>query len=159
MPTTYSNFTEKIFHYIMCLLHIFLSNIMRACSWCLRCTLMHRLLNRLMKIILKGNHCILWIQSMTVKVHILWEGHKILRNFHRIFDWHYIGSDINQRELLIHTNMPRIWSNVTHRQRVCIKVSFINFNKENLGENFVKKIGFLPEKSGWIIQLLVHIQR
>ena len=25
------------------------------------------------------------------KVHIFWEGHKILRNLHRRFDWHYIG--------------------------------------------------------------------
>ena len=24
------------------------------------------------------------------KVHIFWEGHKILRNLHRRFDWHYI---------------------------------------------------------------------
>ena len=25
------------------------------------------------------------------KVHIFWEGHKILQNLHRKFDWHYIG--------------------------------------------------------------------
>ena len=25
------------------------------------------------------------------KVHIFWEGHKILQNLHRRFDWHYIG--------------------------------------------------------------------
>ena len=25
------------------------------------------------------------------KVHIFWESHKILRNLHRRFDWHYIG--------------------------------------------------------------------
>ena len=25
------------------------------------------------------------------KVHIFWEGHKILRNLHLAFDWHYIG--------------------------------------------------------------------
>ena len=25
------------------------------------------------------------------KVHIFWEGHKILWNLHRRFDWHYIG--------------------------------------------------------------------
>ena len=25
------------------------------------------------------------------KVHIFWEGHKILRNLHLTFDWHYIG--------------------------------------------------------------------
>ena len=26
-----------------------------------------------------------------IKVHILWEGHEILRNLHLTFDWHYIG--------------------------------------------------------------------
>ena len=25
------------------------------------------------------------------KVHIFWEGHKILRNLHQLFDWQYIG--------------------------------------------------------------------
>ena len=29
--------------------------------------------------------------SWDFKVHIFWEGHKILRNLHRRFDWHYIG--------------------------------------------------------------------
>ena len=28
---------------------------------------------------------------MIIKVHIFWEGHKILRNIHLTFDWHYIG--------------------------------------------------------------------
>ena len=28
------------------------------------------------------------------KVHIFWEGHKILRNLHQLFDWHYIGQII-----------------------------------------------------------------
>ena len=28
---------------------------------------------------------------VTIKVHIFWEGHKILRNLHIIFDWHYTG--------------------------------------------------------------------
>ena len=27
------------------------------------------------------------------KVHIFWEGHKILRNLHLILDWHYIGQN------------------------------------------------------------------
>ena len=38
-----------------------------------------------------------WIQinHTTVKVHIFWEGHKILRNLHQLFDWQYIGQ-INQ---------------------------------------------------------------
>ena len=34
-----------------------------------------------------------------VKVHIFWEGHKILQNLHYRFDWHYIGqiySEISQ---------------------------------------------------------------
>ena len=26
-----------------------------------------------------------------IKVHIFWEGHKILQNLHLTFDWHYIG--------------------------------------------------------------------
>ena len=28
---------------------------------------------------------------ISIKVHIFWEGHKILRNLHLTFDWHYIG--------------------------------------------------------------------
>ena len=28
------------------------------------------------------------------KVHIFWEGHKILRNLHQLFDWQYIGQII-----------------------------------------------------------------
>ena len=29
--------------------------------------------------------------NLDFKVHIFWEGHKILRNLHLTFDWHYIG--------------------------------------------------------------------
>ena len=29
-----------------------------------------------------------------VKVHIFWEGHKILRNLHQLFDWQNIGQII-----------------------------------------------------------------
>ena len=29
--------------------------------------------------------------ALWFKVHIFWEGHKILQNLHRRFDWHYIG--------------------------------------------------------------------
>ena len=29
--------------------------------------------------------------SKYFKVHIFWEGHKLLRNLHLTFDWHYIG--------------------------------------------------------------------
>ena len=32
--------------------------------------------------------------AMSFKVHIFWEGHKILRNFHQLFDWQYIGQII-----------------------------------------------------------------
>ena len=28
--------------------------------------------------------------TITCKVHIFWEGHKILRNLHLTFDWHYL---------------------------------------------------------------------
>ena len=28
------------------------------------------------------------------KVHVFWEGHKILRNLHQLFDWQYIGQII-----------------------------------------------------------------
>ena len=31
------------------------------------------------------------IKTFFFKVHIFWEGHKILRNLHLTFDWHYIG--------------------------------------------------------------------
>ena len=30
----------------------------------------------------------------SVKVHIFWEGHNILRNLHQLFDWQYIGQII-----------------------------------------------------------------
>ena len=33
-----------------------------------------------------------WI--LFVKVHIFWEGHKILQNLHQLFDWQYIGQII-----------------------------------------------------------------
>ena len=34
----------------------------------------------------------IWILIlMSHKVHIFWEGHKILQNLHLTFDWHYIG--------------------------------------------------------------------
>ena len=29
------------------------------------------------------------------KVHIFWEGHKILQNLHQLFDWQYIGQIID----------------------------------------------------------------
>ena len=31
-----------------------------------------------------------------VKVDIVWEGHKILRNLHLTFDWHYIGQKLGE---------------------------------------------------------------
>ena len=31
--------------------------------------------------------------AFSFKVHIFWEGHKILRNLHLTFDWHYIGQN------------------------------------------------------------------
>ena len=30
-------------------------------------------------------------KKIDFKVHIFWEGHKILRNLYLTFDWHYIG--------------------------------------------------------------------
>ena len=39
-------------------------------------------------------HYLHWLDIQgepTFKVHIFWEGHKILRNLPRKFDWHYIG--------------------------------------------------------------------
>ena len=47
-----------------------------------------------------------WSQSWTLftemsnhpimfKVHIFWEGHKILRNLHQLFDWQYLGQIIS----------------------------------------------------------------
>ena len=29
------------------------------------------------------------------KVHIFWEGHKILKNLHQLFDWQYVGQIID----------------------------------------------------------------
>ena len=31
---------------------------------------------------------------LQVKLHIFWEGHKILQNLHQLFDWQYIGQII-----------------------------------------------------------------
>ena len=39
----------------------------------------------------RGVFRILTWRSLSIKVHIFLEGHKILRNLHQIFDWHYIG--------------------------------------------------------------------
>ena len=33
--------------------------------------------------------------ALKSKVHILWEGHKISRNLHQLFDWQYIGQIIS----------------------------------------------------------------
>ena len=33
-------------------------------------------------------------QTISFKVHIFCEGHKILRNLHQLFDWQYIGQII-----------------------------------------------------------------
>ena len=43
-------------------------------------------------------HVLIYIFRQTdllwFKVHIFWEGHKILRNLHQLFDWQYIGQII-----------------------------------------------------------------
>ena len=31
------------------------------------------------------------INSISITVHVFWEGHKISRNLHQLFDWQYIG--------------------------------------------------------------------
>ena len=38
--------------------------------------------------------CIQFLKALkiTIKVHIFWEGHKILQNLHLTFDWHNIGT-------------------------------------------------------------------
>ena len=48
-----------------------------------------------------------WVYSWTAsvlflfdKVHIFWEGHKILQNLHRRFDWHYSQVSIKQAACL-----------------------------------------------------------
>ena len=33
---------------------------------------------------------IILLFSVDAKVHIFWEGHKILQNLHQLFDWQYI---------------------------------------------------------------------
>ena len=37
-----------------------------------------------------------FLKSAIAKVHIFWEGHKILQNLHFTFDWQYIGQKISQ---------------------------------------------------------------
>ena len=39
------------------------------------------------------------LHSVDVKVHVFWEGHKILRNLHRRFEWHYIAQTYLQLPL------------------------------------------------------------
>ena len=39
----------------------------------------------------KNYYLLYYYTTNTSKVHIFWEGHKILRNLHLTFDWHYIG--------------------------------------------------------------------
>ena len=45
-----------------------------------------------------------------VKVHIFWEGHKILRNIHLTFDWHYIQSKVRRRFRKILWPSQNIWA-------------------------------------------------
>ena len=35
-----------------------------------------------------------WIRINSTKVHIFWEGHKVLRNLYQLFDWQYTQSPI-----------------------------------------------------------------
>ena len=42
-----------------------------------------------------------------VKVHVFWEGHKILRNLHQLFDWQNIGQ-INGGDLAKYFGLRRI---------------------------------------------------
>ena len=68
----FENCMGQLFHYIRVCLHIVHFNNFIASP-----TLFESLL--LIKL------------SDKFKVHIFWEGHNILRNLHRRFDWHYIG--------------------------------------------------------------------
>ena len=54
------------------------------------------------------NKKVVMIKSPQVKVHIFWEGHKILRNLHCWFDWHYIGQ-INAGDFAKFCGLLRIY--------------------------------------------------
>ena len=45
--------------------------------------------SRILMIFKTNNHFLLVVKYFLVKVHIFWGGHKMLRNLHRRFDWHY----------------------------------------------------------------------
>ena len=44
------------------------------------------------------------------KVHIFWEGHKILRNLHQLFDWQYIGQIIGRDFVKFLWPSQNIWT-------------------------------------------------
>ena len=72
------------------------------------------------------------------KVHIFWEGHKILRKLHCRFDWHYIGQiyggdfakfcgllRISELYLVVQKELQD--SNVAHWEKVTIFLLIISF--------------------------------
>ena len=65
-----------------------------------------------------------------IKVHVFWEGHKILRNLHLIFDWHYIvyRTKVRWRFRQILWPSQRIWTlrkSITHLKALRTQISVL----------------------------------
>ena len=59
----------------------------------------------------KINPWLLWSQNSIIKVHIFWEGHKILQNLHLTFDWHYLHrTEVRWRFCKILWPSQNIWT-------------------------------------------------
>ena len=69
-----------------------------------------------------GQRCffVAWFHSMmshicSGKVHIFWDGHKILRNIHKLFDWQYLGQIIGED----FANFVAFWEYMNFKHTYC----------------------------------------
>ena len=97
------HFDEHLFSKILVLLivkvHIFWEapqNIwnLRTLKWFLFGITRYTLVHTIESIYVVNNYQPIQPCPFYYKVHIFWEGHKILRNLHQLFDWPYIGQII-----------------------------------------------------------------
>ena len=90
------------------------------------------------------------ISTHLYKVHIFWEGQKILRNLHLIFDWHYIGQREGE-DVAKFGGLLRIYEFYCHQPEklqhsfLCMKVAFIitfQFLKSENSLFFIQMVRF-----------------
>ena len=87
-------------------------------------------------------------QNFAVKVHIFWEGHKILWNLHLTFDWHYIGQKLGE-DLKKFCGLLRIYYQVHifwegHKILRNLHLTFDwHYIEQKQGEHFAKFCGLL----------------